>query len=305
MITKAKLIKLPTQVTLEYVEQGDPSGLPVVLLPGAYDSWRSFERVLPHLPESIRAVALSNRGHGGSSKPETGYLYRDYAADLAALMDARHIETAFLVAHSMSTLVAQRFAIDYPERTRGLILAGAHYDFSSQPETWEIWESSISKLEDPINAGFVREVQESVSGRPLPEAFLATLVDEALKIPARVWKAVWQGMMTDDHSDELHKISAPTVLIWGDQDADPPRNVQETLLELIAGSRLVVYKGVGHSPMWEVPERFANDVITFLGGGLWLGPWLSDHRTATCDPDGATCAPPDSLLHYREQEIPS
>jgi non-heme chloroperoxidase len=303
MVSKAKLINLPTQVTLEYVEQGDPSGLPVVLLPGAYDSWRSFERVLPHLPESIHAVALSNRGHGSSSKPETGYLYRDYAADLAALMNVLDLETAFLVAHSMSTLVAQRFAIDYPERTRGLILAGTPYDLSSQPETWEIWESSISKLEDPVDIDFVREVQKSSHSRSLPTSFFEMLVDEALRIPARVWKGVWQGMMTDDHSDELHKISAPTVLIWGDQDTDPPRSVQETLLELIAGSRLVVYKGVGHSPMWEVPERFANDITTFLGGGLWLGPWLSDQRTTTCDPDSAICSPPDSLFHYREQEI--
>jgi non-heme chloroperoxidase len=303
MVTKAKLMKLPTQVTLEYVEQGDPAGLPVVLLPGAYDSWRSFERVLPHLPKSIHAVALSNRGHGGSSKPETGYLYRDYAADLAALMNALDLETAFLVAHSMSTLVAQRFAIDYPERTRGLILAGAHYDLSSEPEMWEIWESAVSKLEDPADIDFVRDLQKSSHSRPLPASFFEMLVDEALKIPARVWKAVWQGMMTDDHSNELHRISAPTVLIWGDQDSDPPRSVQEELLELIAGSRLVVYTGVGHSPMWEVPERFANDITTFLGGGLWLSPWLSEHRTAICDPDDATCTPPDSLLRYRKQEI--
>ena len=60
-------VELPTGVTLQYVEQGDPAGIPVLLLHGATDSWRSFEPVLPHLPSSIRAFALTQRGHGDAA----------------------------------------------------------------------------------------------------------------------------------------------------------------------------------------------------------------------------------------------
>ena len=55
---------LPNQVTLPYVEQGDPAGDAVLLLHGITDSWRSFEGLLPHLPTSLHAFALSQRGHG-------------------------------------------------------------------------------------------------------------------------------------------------------------------------------------------------------------------------------------------------
>jgi pimeloyl-ACP methyl ester carboxylesterase len=72
---------------LPYVEQGDADGVPVVLLHGVTDSWRSFEPVLPHLPDSIRAIAVTQRGHGDAPKPESGYLIEDLAGDVVALMD--------------------------------------------------------------------------------------------------------------------------------------------------------------------------------------------------------------------------
>src|SRR5919108_1012926 len=66
-------VELPNNVSIPFVEQGDTSGLPMVLLHGFADSWRSFELVLPHLPEFIHAFALTQRGHGDASRPATGY----------------------------------------------------------------------------------------------------------------------------------------------------------------------------------------------------------------------------------------
>ena len=120
----AKSVDLPNQVRLPYAEQGDPSGLPVLLLHGFADSWRSFGLVLPHLPESIRAFALTMRGHGDASRPTSGYGIRDFAADLAAFQDAIHLPMAVIVGHSIGAGVALRYAIDHPERTMGLVLIG-------------------------------------------------------------------------------------------------------------------------------------------------------------------------------------
>ena len=69
MVCKVEFVELPTGVTLQYVEQGDPTGVPVLLLHGVSDSWHSYEQVFPHLPEDIRAFALTLRGHGDSSRP--------------------------------------------------------------------------------------------------------------------------------------------------------------------------------------------------------------------------------------------
>ena len=97
----------------------------MILLHGYTDSWRSYDRVLPlTCRRSFRVFAVTHRGHGDSSKPEAGYAPADFAADLAAFLDAMRIDSAVIVGHSMGSSVAQRFAIDYPSRTRALVLEG-------------------------------------------------------------------------------------------------------------------------------------------------------------------------------------
>lgn len=104
--TIVRSIALSTGVTLQYAEHGDPSGVPVVFLHGVTDSWRSFERVLDQLPSTIRAIALTQRGHGDSSRPDTGYRYTDMSGDLRAFMDALELPSAVVVGHSMGASVA-------------------------------------------------------------------------------------------------------------------------------------------------------------------------------------------------------
>jgi non-heme chloroperoxidase len=86
-----KVLDLPNQVKLPYVEQGNQSGFPLIFLHGYADSWHSFERVLPHLPNYIHTFALTQRGHGDASRPITGYRIHDFVADLLAFMDVLHL----------------------------------------------------------------------------------------------------------------------------------------------------------------------------------------------------------------------
>jgi non-heme chloroperoxidase len=255
--TAVRRINLPTRLRLEYVEHGDPTGAPVLLLHGLADSWRSFEPVLPHLPASIRAFALSQRGHGDADRPAAGYGPRDFAADLAAFVDALGLGRAVVVGHSLGALVAQRFALDHPARTRGLVLVG----WRGYPRPSAV--AALGALEDPIDPGFVRAFQEASLARPVPPAFLDAMVRESLKVPARVWREVVAAVRADDFSAELGTIAAPTLIAWGDRDATCPRSEQEALAATIAGARLLVYPGAGHCLHWEEPARFAADLAAF------------------------------------------
>jgi non-heme chloroperoxidase len=263
-----KSVELPNQVRLPYAEQGDPSGLPVLLLHGFADSWRSFELVLPHLPESIHAFALSLRGHGDASRPATGYGVRDFAADVAEFQDAMHLRTAVVVGHSMGSGVALRFAIDHPERTMGLVLVGASPTMGATEAAREFWDSTVSQLTDPVDPALVRGMTESVLAQPVPPAFLDTVVREGLKVPALVWKAAFESRWRreGDYSAALSEITAPTLIVWGDQDARYPRGEQDALAAAIAGSRLLVYHGAGHFLHWEEPQHFGSDLLTFVQG---------------------------------------
>ncbi len=101
-----KFISLATGVRMEYVEQGPADGVPMVFLHGVTDSWHSFEGVLPMLPPTIHAFAVSQRGHGDSSRPASGYRFTDMSADLLAFMDSMRLPKAIVVGHSMGASVA-------------------------------------------------------------------------------------------------------------------------------------------------------------------------------------------------------
>ena len=259
-----KSIALPTGVTLSYVEQGEPNGMPVILLHGVTDSWHSFELVLPHLPPSIHAFALTQRGHGDSDRPMTGYGFHDFAADVAAFMDILQLETAVLVGHSMGSGVAQRFALDYPNRLLGLVLVGSFAILPGNPSVQEFWDSVVSTLTDPIDPNLVHEFQQSTLAQPVPAVFYETVVQESLKVPARVWQMIFSTFLQEDWSEELSKITTPTLILWGDRDMYFPRIDQDMLVNAIPGSRLLVYRGAGHALHWEEPARFAHDVVAFI-----------------------------------------
>ena len=250
-------VKLETHVSLAYVDVGPRSGDVLILLPGLSDSWRSYELVLPHVPSTFRTSAVSQRGHGDSDKPETGFTVRDFAADLNALMDALAIRKAVIVGHSSASIVARRFALDHPEKIAGLVLEGS---FVKLGEGATQFGMRLASLKDPIPREFARDFASSTIGRPVPKRFVDAMIEESLKAPARVWRETFASLLDYDDAAEIAKLEIATLVIWGDKDAIIDRAATETLARSIRDSKLVVYDGIGHTPHWEDPTRFAHDV---------------------------------------------
>jgi pimeloyl-ACP methyl ester carboxylesterase len=262
--TIARSAALPTGVTLQYVERGSPRGVPVVLLPGVTDSWGSFEGMLSLLPDSIHAFALSQRGHGDSSRPAGGYRMTDFAADVEAFLDSTGIASAIIVGHSMGSIVALQCAIDHPERVLGLALMGAAPGMCRNPAAWELWDSNVATLADPVDPAFVTAFQQGTLARPVPDGLLEAVVRESLKLPARVWRAAFAGILALDLAPDLSRIPAPTLVAWGDRDTIALRGDQQALIDGIPDSRLIVYPGGGHAFHWEEPAVFTADLIAFV-----------------------------------------
>jgi pimeloyl-ACP methyl ester carboxylesterase len=255
-------LELPDGLRLPYAESGDPDGMPVLLLHGYTDSWRSFAPLLAALPPHLRAIALSQRGHGEASRPASGYAPGDYAADLAGLVRALGLGPALVVGHCLGAQVAQRFALDHPGLVRGLVLIGAYRALRGNPVAQALWEE-VAILADPVAPGFAREFQAGTLARPVPPAFLDTVVRESLKLPARVWRAALAGALAAGIPPGLGQIRAPTLLLWGDRDALIPQAEQEALAAAIPGARRITHPGGGHAPHWEDPARVAAEIAGF------------------------------------------
>jgi non-heme chloroperoxidase len=268
---------LSTGVTLRYAAQGDPAGVPVVLLHGLTDSHLSYAPMTAHLPDHIRAYALTTRGHGNSDKPEQGYRLEDQAADVAGFLDAVGHEAAVIVGHSMGSHIAQRFAVDHPERTIALVLMGAFLTFAGHAEL-QAFRVEIDGIEDPAPTELARDFQESTIARPLAPGQLEEAIAESCKVPMRVWRAGLDGLLESAAPTGVGLISAPTRILWGDRDAFSPRDDQLRLREDIPNAELIVYEGTGHALHWEQPARAAADIAEFVSPRGPLRPRLAAVR---------------------------
>lgn len=256
-------IHLSTGVTLEYLEQGNPSGEPVIFLHGFTDSHHSFDRNLPLLSPRFHVYALDQRGHGGSEKPACCYEPSDFTADVIAFMDALCIPRAALVGHSMGSLFAHKVAAEHPHRFSKLVLIGSAATAVGNPVGLEL-QAAVDTLTDPIDPAFVRDFQASTFFRPIPRSFLDTAVSESLRVPAAIWKQTLDALVVDDHSADLPHITADTLVFWGDQDIFFSAEEQARLVAAIPHARLLVYTDTGHGLHVEQPARFARDLEHFL-----------------------------------------
>lgn len=256
------MVVVDSGVTLSCEEQGATGGPTVVLLPGPTDSWRSYEPVLASLPERFRCVAVSLRGHGDSSQPETGYRIQDLASDVVPLLDALDIERAVLVGHSGSCLVARRVTLDAPDRVAGLLLEASPTTLRGNADLLHFVDSVVSELSDPIDREFARSFIADTATDDLAPELLDLLVDELLKVPVVAWKEMFASLLGYDDTTELSQVKAPVMLVWGDADPLVPREMQEALVRRLTSAELTVYPGAGHTPRWEEPERFARDLAT-------------------------------------------
>lgn len=262
-IPEPKTIELPNKVKLEYAEQGDANGTPVIFLHGLSDSWHSYERVFPHLHPSIHAYAISLRGHGDSDRPESGYDPANFAADVAAFMKKLKIKSAVIVGHSMSSTITQRFALDYPNLTKAVVLIGTMATYANNPGVVE-FNKQVAALTDPVDPAFAKEFQVSTIAQPIPAPYLDTVINESLKLPARVWKAAINGLMNSDYTKSLAQLKKPALIIWGAKDTFAPEADQHKLNSVISKSKLLVYQNAGHAVHWEEPKQFVKDLYSFV-----------------------------------------
>jgi pimeloyl-ACP methyl ester carboxylesterase len=254
-------VQLSTGITLSYVDMPPSSATPVLLLHAWGESRRSFDRLIPLLPPTLRAVAIDQRGHGEAERPTTGYSLAEFADDVVAFMDALDLPSAVLLGSSSGGYVAQQVAASHPSRVAGLVLVGSPRTLQDRPSFAE----AVDQLSDPMDASWVRaSLTWFPRFHPVPESYVEDRVRDGVHIPAHVWRETFNGLLAAVPPTDTATISSPTLIVWGEQDDLLGREQQEELAGAVPGSRLVVYENTGHLVLWEQPARVARDLTTFV-----------------------------------------
>lgn len=108
------------------------------------------------------------------------------------------------------------------------------------------------------------DFQKATLAKPIDSVYYNLLVDEGIKVPVRVFKAALTGLIHADYTERLHEITAPALIFWGNKDAFCTFKGQETLVNKIKNSKLIIYGNTGHALHWEEPKKFTVDLVNFI-----------------------------------------
>lgn len=252
---------------VRYVDVGE--GPPVVLLHGFASSLEVWSEVLPRLVEGRRVLALDLKGFGWTDRPEGDYGPEAQAALVLALMDARGIDRAAVVAHSWGSSVALALAAAAPERVSRLALYDA-WVYEAQLPPFFLW-ARAPLLGEVLFRLFYEERPEDrlVLAYYDPERVTQPLVDaveRALDRPGTLAAtlAAVRGQRFEALQAGYREVRAPVLLLWGREDAVTPLAWGERLARDLPDARLVVFPRCGHLPMIEAASASTTELLRFL-----------------------------------------
>jgi pimeloyl-ACP methyl ester carboxylesterase len=237
----------------------DPPTL--VMLHSAMGHSRRFYAMVPSLARHFRVVRMDIRGHGDSEIPpaEPPLTMDRLAQDVVELMDHLACPRAHFVGNSAGGYLAQQLAMRDPARVATLCLFGSTPGLKhSQAATW---------LPRVAREGLRAFLADTIADRFSPQTdpgLIRWFLDEAAKNDAD-YIARFIGLMTTlDWSDELHRISCPTLVVMPGAEAVGSVRNYDAMRDRIPDVRVLSYAGMPHNICDADPARCAQDVLAFL-----------------------------------------
>ncbi len=239
---------------------------PILFIMGLGYPSAMWHRTRPALAARYRTIALDNRGAGRSDTPPGPYSIRLMASDAAAVLDAAGIESAHVFGVSMGGMIAQEFALQYPQRVLSLILgctaAGGPTAVRADAEATRLLmrrdkmsseEAAEAAVPFIYDQSTPREwIEEDLAIRrpwfPSPEGYAAQL----------------QGILAWEAYSRLAQIVAPTMVIHGESDRLVPPGNANLIAERIPGAKLVMIPRASHLFLTDQPEAAHRAILDFM-----------------------------------------
>ena len=248
-----------------HYKQWSESGPPLIFLHGVTGSCRAWEAIAPSFTSQYSVMAFDLRGHGLSSKPESGYNWvDDYAADLVDFLNNHMEEKVLLVGHSLGAVVSIPVAVGAADKVRAIVLEDPPAFAPSEDvnHTSDRFKPTLAIKSLPLDMRIERIMETMGVDRDA-----ATLRANNLEaMSENVLIELIEGNTAYKAADWLPRVSCPNLVIRGNPvrggvvaHDDRPR-----LRRLLNDMTLVEWDDVGHGIHGEQPERFISEVRKFL-----------------------------------------
>jgi pimeloyl-ACP methyl ester carboxylesterase len=263
-----RAVRLPDGVTLEVSEYGQ--GEPLVLVCGTSQSRRLWAPLLPALAARYRVISYDHRGIGASERGDGPISVASLTEDAVGLLGELGVERAHVLGWSLGSTVAQELALRHPERVASLVLAAtwARTDafmasvFTGLSHPWRTGHRDVALA--ALGIAYSPELLNSPEFPPLMQQ-LEPLFPSTPSQMATVAEQ-WDADLAHDALDRLEQITAPTLVIAGEQDLLTPPRQGRLVADRVLGARFELFSGPGssHAALMERPQEFTDLVLDHL-----------------------------------------
>jgi pimeloyl-ACP methyl ester carboxylesterase len=242
---------------------------PLLMIMGLGLNSLSWYKNLPGLSSSRTVIVFDNRGTGRSDKPDRAYSIKQMAADAVAVLDAAKVRRAHVFGYSMGSMIAQEVALNYPHRTKSLILGastcGGLQHHAARPQVALIM----------AQRGFVQWKQASEMIIPIlysrefiknhPEEIEAdTRVRLVYPTPAYAYRHQLAAIARHSTYNRLDQLHMPALVFTGDNDLMVVPQNSQVLARRIPRAELMIAPGHGHYLPSEDPALTNRFILEFL-----------------------------------------
>jgi 3-oxoadipate enol-lactonase len=252
-------------IELFYEWKGNPDGPVVVFVNGLLTDTASWNAHLPFFVDRYRCLVYDCRGQGQSDKPDQVYDTELHTADLAALVEALGIEHAFFVGLSNGGAALLGYAAAHPQRVRALVASGAYATVDTilhvKLTSWILaMEVGGSPLRFDVALPWVW------GGGYLEQNYTGLLAfrEKGVNLPIAPATNLIKGAMVHDIRAQLPAITAPTLVVVGEDDVLTPPQLARDIVAAVPGAQLRVMDRLGHAAALEQPEAFSRIVTAFF-----------------------------------------
>lgn len=248
---------------LNWREDGDPAGRPVILAHALGLDLQLWDGIVPLLPAGLRIIRYDLRGHGLSDVPPPPYAMGALVRDAEGLLDQIGVRDAVFVGLSVGGMIAQGLAVKRPDLVRALVLSNT----TAKSGTRAIWDERVRAVreggvaavaEDVLARWFAKSQRESGIGQLWRQRLLSCPADGYAGVAAAIGGA--------DFLTPTSGLRLPALCIAGSDDGSIPPDLVRELADLIPGAGFELIRGAGHLPPVDQPERFATTLTGFLRG---------------------------------------
>jgi pimeloyl-ACP methyl ester carboxylesterase len=248
---------------VRYIEAGDPGKKHILCLHGLGASAERWSRALPILGKEYHVVAPDLVGFGYSDKPEVHYTMDFFVNFVSKFTDRLKMSNPTLIGASLGGHIAVETGLLHSRMLDKLILVSPA---GILKEPTPALNHYIAAAMYPTYENAKKAFEEMAGSTSVDETYTRDFVNR-MQLPNSKYafmSAVLGSKSAPTLEGRLQKIRAPTLLVWGDRDSLMPVDLAARFQQGIAGSKLVVMKGCGHTPYFEKPDKFCDLVLEFL-----------------------------------------